>query len=147
MPIVAPASDASGEFEQLFSQAGFGQVLYPPAAFPVPLPTTLAASTGVWNSGLMYNDGMRYLTLALTSTQAGACIIQMYVDLAGTIARPPVTTAIVANTLLIIDLPAPAVAVVAGPLLPPFASFTINITNTGGSIATLSTVQLILSAG
>lgn len=147
MPIIAPASDASGDFEQLISQAGFGQVLYPPAAFPVPLPATLAATSGVWNSGLMFNDGMRYITLALTSSQAGACIIQMYVDLAGTIPRPPVTTSIVANTGLIIDLPVAPTATAPGPYLPPFASFTINITNTGGSIATLSGVQLILSAG
>lgn len=95
----------------------------------------------------MFNDGYRILTLALQSSQAGSCVIQPYLDLAGTIPRPPVTTAIVANTLLIIDLPAAPTGTTPGPFMAPWASFTIDISNTGGSTANLSVLQLILSAG
>lgn len=141
MPIVTPASDATGGFEQLQSQAGMGQVLYPPAAFPIPLPQTIAATSGVWNSGLMFNDGYRFITVALTSSQAGALVITQYLDLAGTIARPvagvPWTTPIVAATPLIVDISD----------LKPFVSFTISISNTGGSAATVSALQVILSGG
>lgn len=146
MPFAAPASDASGAFEQFVSMAGWGQILYPPAGFPNPLPATIAAS-GAWNSGLIYSDGFRILTVAVQSTQAGSCVIQPYIDLAGTIPRPAITTSLTANTLAIIDLPPAPTSTSPGPYMAPWASFTVNITNTGGSLATLTAFQLILSAG
>lgn len=136
MPIVTPASDASGAYEQLQSAAGMGQILYPPAYFPTAIPPTIAGGAN-WLSGLIFNDGYRYITLALTSTQAGAANIQQYVNLAGTIARPVSTTAIVANTPLIVDISD----------LKPFTSMTVQITNTSGSAATITGFQLILSGG
>lgn len=146
MPIVAPASDATGAFEQLISPAGMGQVLYPPAPFPTPIPPTIAGS-GNWLSGLLFNDGYRNITIGLTSTQAGALNVTMYLDLAGTIARPVVTTSIVANTALIVDIPPAPTSTTPGPYQAPFASFTVQITNTSGSTAVVSGFQLILSAG
>jgi hypothetical protein len=140
MPIVTPSSDASGAFEVLHSPAGMAQVLYPPAGFPVPLPTTIAAGSN-WNSGLIFAEGYRYITVTLTSTQAGSLVIQEYCDLAGTIARSasgtPFTTPIVAATPLIVDVSD----------LKPFVTFTVQVSNTSGSTATLSGFQLILGAG
>ncbi len=136
MPILTPASDGSGAFEPLQSQCGMGQVLYPPNPFPTPLPTTIAGGTN-WLSGLLLGDGYRYITVTLTSTQAGACVIQQYLDQAGTLPRPVSTTPIVANTQLIVDISD----------LKPFVTFTVQFTNTSGSTATLTGVQLILSGG
>lgn len=113
-----------------------GQVLYPPAAFPIPLPATIAGGAN-WNSGLIFNDGYRFLTLALTSTQAGTAVIQQYLDLAGTIARPTAPVTIIAATPLIVDISD----------LKPFVTFTVQINNSSGSLGTLTGVQLILSGG
>jgi hypothetical protein len=113
-----------------------GQVLYPPNPFPVPLPTTLAGGA-TWLSGIILGDGYRYITMALTSTQAGTCTIQEYLDIAGSIARVVSTTSIVANTPLIVDISD----------LKPFVTLTVSISNSSGSVATLSNVQLILAAG
>lgn len=113
-----------------------GQVLYPPAVFPIPFTSTIAAS-GSWSSGLMFNDGYRYLTVALTMTTAGTLNIQQYLDLAGTIPRGAVNTSpIVAATALIVDIAD----------MKPFVTFTIQILNSGGA-ATVSSFQVILSAG
>jgi hypothetical protein len=124
------------------SQAGFGQILYPPAPFPVLLPTTIGAGLN-WNSGLLFNDGYRNMTVGVLMTQAGTLAIQQYIDLAGTMARPVNSTAIVASTLLIVDIPTTAATIPP----PPFASFTIQITNSSGVTATLTNFQAILSAG
>lgn len=113
-----------------------GQVLYPPAAFAIPLPPTIAGS-GNWSSGLMFNDGYRYVTIALTSSQAGLLTLQTYLDLAGTIPRPQTPTAIVAATLLILDLAD----------LKPFVSYTITVSNSSGTPAVVSVLQVVLSAG
>ena len=85
----------------------------------------------------MFNDGYRNITVGVTSTQAGALVIQPYLDIAGTIARTVSTTAILANTALIVDLANQA----------PWLSYTVQITNTSGSTATISGFQLIQSAG
>ena len=63
-------------------------------------------------------------------------------DLAGTIARVVSSTALVANTLLIVDIPAAAATIPP----PPFATFTVQITNSG-TTATIAAFQMILSAG
>lgn len=113
-----------------------GQVLYPPAQFPVPLPPSIGAG-GNWLSGLLFNDGYRYITVGVTSSQAGALVIQQYLDFAGTMARTVSSTAILAATPLIVDISD----------LKPFVSFTVQITNTSGSAATVSKLQVILSGG
>lgn len=120
-----------------------GQTLYPPAPFPIPLPLTLAATTGTWSSGLMFNDGYRIMTLGVQTTQAGTVVITPYIDLAGTLARPAINGTLVANTLLIVDVPATPFT----ETMPPFACFTLQINNTAGSISTITAVQVILSAG
>jgi len=126
-----------------------GQVLYPPAPFPVPLPTTLAASTGTWTSGLLFNDGYRILTIGVLMTQAGTLAVTPYIDLAGTMARVVTNSpfTIAANTLLIVDLPPAPVAATPGNFFPPFCSFTITINNTALVTATITSFQVLLSAG
>ena len=91
----------------------------------------------------MFNDGYRILTVAIVMTQAGTVVITPYVDLAGTIARPAISGTIVANTALIVDIPATPYT----ETMPPFCSFTLQINNTGGSIATITSFQVILSGG
>jgi hypothetical protein len=142
VPILTPASDGSGAFEQLISQAGFGQVIYPPNSFPVPLPLTIAGS-GLWNSGLLFPDGYRNLTIGVTSSQTATLVVTMYLDLAGTIVRPlaspavfPASTPLTAATAMVYDWID----------ISPFLSMTVQITN-GSTATTLSGFQLILSAG
>lgn len=135
MPIVAPDSESDGGFAQTYSQAGMAQVNSP--IIPNPLMTTIAATSGVWNSGLIYSDGYRYLTVALTSSQAGSLVITQYVDTLGLIPRTAVTTAIVGATPLIVDIAD----------LKPFQTFTVSISNTGGSAATVTNLYILLSAG
>jgi hypothetical protein len=135
MPLIAPPSGSAGAFETAISQAGFAQVLFPPAPFPTPLPTTIAGSSN-WNSSLMFNDGFRNLTVGVQMNQAGFMVIQQYLDMAGTIPRVVSSTAIVSGTLLIVDLANQA----------PFTSFTLQITNSG-ALATIAAFQVILSAG
>lgn len=84
-------------------------------------------------------------------TQAGSLVITPYLDPLATMVRTAfiTTTAIVANTLLIVDLPtasAPGPTTSQG-IMPPFCSFTITINNSSGSTATLTGFQVILSAG
>ncbi len=89
----------------------------------------------------MFVEGYRYITLGMTSSQAGSLIITEFLDLAGLIPRPfassPFTTPIVAATALIVDISD----------LKPFVTMTISISNTGGSAAVISPFQLILAAG
>lgn len=127
--------------------AGFGQILYPPAVFPIGLPATIAGS-GTWNSGLLFNDGYRNLTVAVQMNQAATLAIQLFLDLAGTIPRAVVGSpfTITANTLLIVDLPPAPTATAPGPYMPPWASFSIQIAN-GATPATITAFQMILSAG
>lgn len=149
MPIIAPASDATGAFEQLQSQSGMGQVLYPPAQFPTPLPATIPGS-GSWSSGTVFCDGYRILTVGILMTQAGSLVITPYLDSAATMVRTAfiTTTSIVANTVLIVDLPtasAPGPTTTQG-IMPPFGSFTITVNNSGAT-ATITSFLAILSAG
>lgn len=148
MPIVTPKSDGPGAFEQLYSPAGLAQVLYPDNPFPVLLPTTLAAGA-TWNSGLIYAEGYRNITVGILMTQAGTLSINLYLDLLGTMPRvvtgSPFT--IVANTLLITDIPPAPTQAAPNPYQPPFVTMSLAIANTAVSDATLSKMQLILQAG
>lgn len=134
MPIVAPDSESDGGYTQTYSQAGMAQVNQP--TIPVAMPASIAAS-GNWNSGLIFSDGYRYLTVTATSSQAGALVIQQYVDMAGTIPRVVSSTALVAATPLIVDIAD----------LKPFMSFTVQINNTGGSGAAVTGFQVLLAGG
>jgi hypothetical protein len=97
-------------------------------------PGTIAGS-GNWLSALMTVRSHKNISVGVSSTQAGAINIQRYVDAAGLVAQGAVVTqAIAANT--------PKVLNVMDGL--PFQSFTVQITNSSGSTATLSNFALLL---
>jgi hypothetical protein len=98
---------------------------------------TIAAS-GNFTTAVIPSDGFKLITLAATSSQAGALNIQLYIDKAGTIKQGAVqTVALTAAT--------PAILNVNGALTP-FQSFTAQITNTGGSAATVTNYALVMTA-
>ena len=134
MPFATHSNQSSGGFEQPFSQAGMIQVISP--EMPNAIPTTLAASS-TWSSGLIYNDGYRYLTVAVTSSQAGSILVNQYLDTAGTIARPTNTTTLTASTGVIVDITD----------LKPFGTYTISVVNSSTLASTLSGFACIMSAG
>jgi len=136
MPLVVHSDDA-GSYEQLFSLAGAGQITAPSyGGTPPPSPFTIGASSN-WTSGLMFSMGFKALSVGLTSTQAGAINIQRYLDLAGTVVQGAASTvAIVANTAVVLN--------VYDNL--PFTTFTIQVTNTGGSTATVNPFGALMNA-
>lgn len=135
MPIVAPDSESDGGFAQTISQAGMGQVNQPVIPNPLIAPILTSAT---WNSGLIYSDGYRFLTVAATASQAGSLVITEFVDTAGLIPRPsPSTTPLVAATQLIVDIAD----------LKPFQTFSIQIINGSGGASTVTNLYILLSAG
>jgi hypothetical protein len=146
MPLVAPDSESDGGFTNTLSPGGMAQINAP--VIPVPIPTSIAASA-TWNSGLIFSDGYRYLTVAVTASQTGSLVITQFVDMAGTIARPAITNPIVAATPLIIDIPGtltPNTATTAPAYPYPFMSFTVQIINST-TISNISAFQVLLSGG
>lgn len=101
-----------------------------------PPPGTIAAA-GNYTSALIPADGFKNLACGVTSTQTGAISIQRYIDRAGLVAQgAAISTALVAST--------PAVVNANDGLA--FQSFTVKITNTGGSTATITGFALLLNA-
>lgn len=135
MPILAPASGTDGAFTNVYSDGGMAQVTQP--VLPTPIVTSIPATIGTWNSGTIVSDGFRFVTVALTMSQAGTVVITQYIDMASTISRPPLSTAIVAATALIVDISD----------LKPFVGFSIQINNTGASPGLVTGFAVLLSAG
>lgn len=135
MPIVAPASGTDGAFTNVTSAAGVAQITSP--VIPNPIVASIPATSGTWNSGVIVGDGFRYLTVAVTMSQAGSLVITEYLDLASTIARPALSTPIVAATPLIVDIAD----------LKPFVGFSIQINNTGASPGAVTSFAVLMSAG
>lgn len=103
---------------------------------PPPIPFSIAAG-GNWTSGLMFSMGFKALTVGLTSTQAGSVVITRFIDLAGAIAQGAAsTTAIVANTPLVVNIYDNL----------PYVSFTIEVSNSSGSAATVSPFGVLMNA-
>lgn len=102
---------------------------------PTPPGTINAASN--WTSNAIYADGYRTLAAAVTSTQAGAISIQRYLDLAGTIPQgPAISATLSAATSQVVN--------VSDGLA--FQTFTVKITNTGGSTATITGFALLMNS-
>jgi hypothetical protein len=88
-------------------------------------------------SNLLFADGYKILSVGATSSQAGQIQVQRYIDDGGQIAQgAAVTASLTANT--------PAVVNVTDGL--PFSSYTVKITNTGGSTANLTNVVILQQA-
>lgn len=136
MPIVVHSDDAGG-FEQVISPSGAAQITAPTfGGTPPPAPFTLAGGTN-WISGLMFSMGFKAISVGLTSSQAGAINIQRYLDMAGTVVQGAASTvAIVAATAVVLNIDDAL----------PFTTFTIQVTNTSGSTATVSPFAVLMNA-
>jgi hypothetical protein len=98
------------------------------------LPATIAASGNV-TSNLIYSDGMQVAAIGVTSSQTGVITVQRYLDDAGTAKQGAALTAnLTAATAQVLNI-TDGVA---------FASFTVNISNTGGSTANLTNLAILL---
>lgn len=93
------------------------------------------ASSGSATSNLIYSDGFQAIAVGVTSTQGGLITVQRYLDDAGTVPQgPPLTAVITADVAANLN--------VADGL--PFASFTVQVSNSGGADATLSNLAIVL---
>lgn len=98
------------------------------------LPATIAAG-GNSTSSLIFSNGMQVGAVGVTSTQPGNITVQRYLDDAGTIKQgAALTQAFTANNPAVLNITDGN----------PFATFTVNISNTGGSPATLSNLGILL---
>lgn len=98
----------------------------------VGFPATIAGS-GSWTSGVIVNYGFAALQASVESTQAGQLTIQRYADLAGLIPIGTVATqAISASTQA-------WTAINDGT---PFLSYSVTITNTSESTATITKTSI-----
>lgn len=98
------------------------------------LPNQISASGNV-TSNLIASAGLQVGAVGVTSTQAGAINVQRYLDPAGLIKQGAVLTqAITANNPAVLNMTDGN----------PFASFTVQITNTAGSPADLSNLGILL---
>lgn len=137
MPRATPTGTDTGAFETASSPAGVLQITTP--VLPTPLPATLVATTGSWTSGVIFADGFKSISVGVISTGAGAVTIQRWVDITGNIAQGTLASAtLVANTANVVS--------VGQTDNLPFIGFTVTITNTSGSTATLTQVSFLMNA-
>lgn len=100
------------------------------------LATTIDASSSI-NSNLIYTNGYKIFSFAVTSDQDGSVSIQRYLDTAGTIAQgSPTTASVVGGTPLVVNNSSSS----------PSQTLKITITNSGGSIANLTNVALLFQS-
>ena len=134
-------TEATGQYWEPYAVGPVGQVDLvnkDPTLLGPTLPTTgTIAASGNWTSGVVFADGFKAIGVGAKSTQTGAINIQRYLDRAGSIpVGAVITAALVANT-------AQWATVNDGV---PFQSFTIQITNTGASPATVTNFGALLAA-
>jgi hypothetical protein len=99
------------------------------------VPKTINANT-VWTSAPIVTKSFPYIAVSITSTQAGGISLQTCLDQAGLIPTGQlVTTGLAAAT--------PGYLAISPGLI--FQSIIFNITNAGGSVATISNVVVLLS--
>ncbi len=127
-----PQMTSLGEQGNQVNPGGAMQVLVPAAVHG--LPATVPAGSNV-TSQPIYSDGMQLGAVGVTSSQAGNITVQRYLDHAGLIKQgAALTQAITANTAGVLNITDGN----------PFASFTVNISNSGGSAANLTNVGILL---
>jgi hypothetical protein len=101
------------------------------------LPATIASS-GNATSNLIFADGLQLIAIGLTSSQTGVLTVQRYLDDAGSVPQgAPITANLTANT-------AGTLNILDGV---PYATFTVAVSNTGGSTANLTNLAILLQAG
>jgi hypothetical protein len=95
-------------------------------------------ASGNLAGSVIVSNGWKLFSVGLKSTQAGQISVQRFLDLAGTVPQgAAVTAALTANTA--------AYATVGTDGLP-FASVQVTVSNSGASVATLSSVQGLFQA-
>lgn len=115
---------------------GVGPVLTTSPILPAAIPSTIAGG-GSYQSGIIYSDGYKSISVGAKLSQVGSITIQRYLDAAGTIpVGAPITAALAANT-------ANWATVNDGVA---FLSFQVTIANTSGSIGNLSNTGILLAA-
>ncbi|QEL14781.1 hypothetical protein [Limnoglobus roseus] len=98
------------------------------------IPATVPSSNSV-TSNPIFTLGLQLVAIALTSSQAGNITVQRYLDDAGLIKQGPVLTqAITANTAAVLNITDNN----------PFATFTVNVSNSGGVAANLTNLGILL---
>lgn len=128
MPILKTLGDQG----QQVNPGGAMQALVPASVHG--LPATIAAGNHS-TSNLIFSDGMQVGAVGVTSTQTGLISVQRYLDDAGTVKQgAALTQALTANTPAVLNITDGN----------PFATFTVDISNTGGSQATLSNLGILL---
>jgi hypothetical protein len=126
-----------------FTIAGQGPVAQTSIVQDLPplLPTTIVAA-GNFTTGIVVSDGYKVITASVISTQAGALVIQRYLDRAGTIPIAAISSTIAGGAALVFaNVPQQAT-----PDNLPFASFSITVTNTSGATATLTSFYVLMQA-
>jgi len=139
MPLVSP--ERSSQYWEPVAGGPVAQADYSTAIYASPQGTIPLSSN--FTSALIPADGFKFITVAATSTQAGAINIQTYVDAAGTIKQTPAT---VPTATAVLTAATPQVLNYNGSLFP-FQSFTVQITNSSGTTAaTVTGYELLLTA-
>lgn len=131
-----PRQFAGGEYDKIAARGPRAEYV-PTEELLSQIPASIAASSN-WTSELISADGFYDFVLGLKSSQAGAINMLRYIDDAGTVVLDGTapTQALTANTA----------AVFIEQDGKPYASFKIQITNTGASAATISNVAALMSA-
>lgn len=105
-------------------------------ATQIGLASSIGGTTNI-NSNVIVTNGYKAFAVSVTSTQAGTLTIKRYIDAAGTLAySTDITASITASTL----------AIATANDGKPFQSIKINISNSSGTTATLSTVMVLLQS-
>lgn len=127
-----PKMTSPNDQGQHVNAGGAMQALVPAAVHG--LPATVPAGNSVTSNPILSN-GMQVGAIGVTSTQAGSITVQRYLDDAATIKQgAALTQAITANTAGVLNITDGN----------PFASFTVNISNSGGVAASLSNLGILL---
>jgi hypothetical protein len=133
MPLVSTELD-SAYYEPI---ANGPRALCDLSAYAPIQPSGTIAASGNFTSPVLNGDGFLYMACSLKSTQAGAINIQRYLDAAGTIPQgAAVTVALTANTQTLLNVDDGLI----------YRTFTLQITNTGGSAATVSSFAFLMGA-
>lgn len=112
---------------------GAMQVIVPSSVHGLASTIPLSSNT---ISNLLFADGMQIGAVGVKSTKTGAINVQRYLDDAGTVPQgAALTAALTANTAAVVNITDGL----------PFASFTVQITNTDGTNpATLTNLAILL---
>jgi hypothetical protein len=127
-----PTMQTLGDQGTQVNSGGAMQILVPASVHG--LAATVPGS-GHITSNLIFTDGIQTAAVGVTSTQAGTLTVQRYIDDTGTIKQGAALTAsITANTPAIVNITDGN----------PFSSFTVDVSNSSGTPATLSNVGILL---